>query len=440
MRNLKKIIIYLISAILLFGVGYGGYGIATKYISPKNENTNENETETTKKEEKENKKEERTAKKEKKEKKEIEEPQSDEWKEAYIEWINKQKEGATFKLCYVNEDSIPEIISFGECNADGTTFATYANGKVQEKNVWGMGVSYIERKNVLDDGSGNMGNYYDHIYAIQNGKWVQIAKGEYGIGDNMELDPADESDYSYTWNGKNMSKENYKKNLKKIYDKKYATNLEGSDKCVSAEKIIDELNGADGKTTQAARKAVKVVYKRYKNDQEYMTVKGLDSERNVVWKYTTDKHPSAELEATGCVRRNNKNKVYIFDSEKIISKRISDGKTLWTAMASPAGHVYKFDSKENLYIVGYYDNVLYKISAEGENIWETDLSETGNYWPEEISVSGAEVTVLCDGNDNDVDEGTKHEVVLSAETGEIEENDAELNSSAKDKSMLQMKE
>ena len=56
MRNLKKIIIYLISAILLFGVGYGGYGIATKYISPKNENTNENETETTKKEEKENKK------------------------------------------------------------------------------------------------------------------------------------------------------------------------------------------------------------------------------------------------------------------------------------------------------------------------------------------------------------------------------------------------
>lgn len=123
------------------------------------------------------------------------------------------------------------------------------NGQVQEENVWGMGVSYIEGRNVLDDGGGNMGNYYDHIYTIRKGKWVQIAKGEYGIGDNTELDVEDESNYSYTWNGKKMSKENYEKNLKKIYDKKSATNLDDSYKCVSAEELINELIGSDEETT-----------------------------------------------------------------------------------------------------------------------------------------------------------------------------------------------
>ena len=41
MRIMKKIILYLISGILLFGVGYVGYGITTQYIMPKTEKTNE---------------------------------------------------------------------------------------------------------------------------------------------------------------------------------------------------------------------------------------------------------------------------------------------------------------------------------------------------------------------------------------------------------------
>ena len=246
MRIMKKIILYLISGMLLFGVGYVGYGITTQYIMPKTKKTSGNKVAKTK----EDKKEKKTSKtKEKGEKEQKEQQQSDEWKEAYVEWINTQKDGATFKLCYVNEDTIPEIISLGESMSDGTTFATYANGQVQEENVWGMGVSYVEGENVLDDGGGNMGNYYDHIYTIQKGKWFQIAKGEYGIGDNTELDVEDESNYSYTWNGKKMSKENYEKNLKKIYDKKSAIELNDSDRCISAEELINELIGSDEETT-----------------------------------------------------------------------------------------------------------------------------------------------------------------------------------------------
>ena len=179
--------------------------------------------------------------------------------------------------------------------------------------------------------------------------------------------------------------------------------------------------------TQAAgkRKAVRVVYKReYKNNKEFMRVKGLDSKKKVVWKYTTKKHTATELDSTYCVRRKNKNKVYIFDSKKIILKRKSDGKTLWTAKASPAGHVYKFDKKENLYVTGYYDDNVYKISAKGKRVWKTNVSKTGNYWPyssqkEKIRISGDKLIIPYDRNEKDTDSGKKHKVVFSTKTGEI---------------------
>ena len=179
--------------------------------------------------------------------------------------------------------------------------------------------------------------------------------------------------------------------------------------------------------TQAAgkRKAVKVVYKReVKNNKEFMTVKGLDSKKKVVWKYTTKKHTKADLEATYCVRRKNKNKVYIFDGRKIILKRKSDGKTLWTAKASPGGHVYKFDKKENLYVTGYFDDNVYKISAKGKRVWKTNVSKTGNYWPyssqkEKIRISGDKLIIPYDNNEKDTDSGKKHKVIFSTKTGEI---------------------
>lgn len=168
------------------------------------------------------------------------------------------------------------------------------------------------------------------------------------------------------------------------------------------------------------QKAVKVIYKReYKNDKEFMTVKGLNSKKKVVWKYTTKKHTATELDQTGCVRRNSKNKVYIFDGRKIVLKRKTDGKTLWTATASPAGHIYKFDKKENLYITGFYDTNVYKISAKGKRIWRTNMSKTGNYWPYKIIASDEKVTVLYEKNEKDTGSGKKHNVVFSAKTGKI---------------------
>lgn len=150
-----------------------------------------------------------------------------------------------------------------------------------------------------------------------------------------------------------------------------------------------------------------------------MTIKGLDSKKKVVWKYVTNKHAATELDSTYCIRRKNKNKVYVFDGRKVVLLRKTDGKKLWTTKASPAGHIYKFDSKENLYVTGCYDDNVYKISAKGKRVWKTNVSETKNYWPEKIKKSGNNVTITYKANEKDAEGKNKHKVVFDAKTGKI---------------------
>lgn len=98
----------------------------------------------------------------------------------------------------------------------------------------------------------------------------------------------------------------------------------------------------------------------YADNKEFMRVKGLDSNKKVVWKYVTKKYPATELSCTKCISR--KDKVYVFENSKVIVFRKKDGKRLWTsAKLSSAGHVYKFDKNNNLYVTGYYDQNIYKI-------------------------------------------------------------------------------
>ena len=91
--------------------------------------------------------------------------------------------------------------------------------------------------------------------------------------------------------------------------------------------------------TQAAKPAATTVKSKtsYSNSKESMTVRGLDAKKTVVWKYVTKKYTATELPRTKCIVR--KDKVYVFESSKIVVLRKKDGKQLWTAKkVSPAGH------------------------------------------------------------------------------------------------------
>ena len=170
------------------------------------------------------------------------EASSDEWKQAYINWVN-QRPDWTYVLFDVNGDDIPEIAAHSGNMADGGAVGTYANGKVQEIPIARCGLISVQGQNVVDNSDGHMGRYYDYVYKIDDGRWVQIGDGEYGDdGDTtMETDKYGNSTikFVYTWNGEKVSEDEYSANLKKLIDVDLADDIGYQE--VSSSEIISQI-------------------------------------------------------------------------------------------------------------------------------------------------------------------------------------------------------
>lgn len=170
------------------------------------------------------------------------EASSDEWKEAYINWVN-QRPDWTYVLFDVNGDDIPEIAAHSGNMADGGAVGTYANGKVQEIPIARCGLISVQGQNVVDNSDGHMGRYYDYVYKIDDGRWVQIGDGEYGDdGDTtMETDKYGNSTikFVYTWNGEKVSEDEYSANLKKLINVDLADEIGYQE--VSSSEIISQI-------------------------------------------------------------------------------------------------------------------------------------------------------------------------------------------------------
>lgn len=170
------------------------------------------------------------------------EASSDEWKQAYINWVN-QRPDWIYVLFDVNGDDIPEIAAHSGNMADGGAVGTYANGKVQEIPIARGGLISVQGQNVVDNSDGHVGRYYDYVYKIDDGRWVQIGDGEYGDdGDTtMETDKYGNSTikFVYTWNGENVSEDEYSANLKKLIDVDLADEIGYQE--VSSSEIISQI-------------------------------------------------------------------------------------------------------------------------------------------------------------------------------------------------------
>lgn len=170
------------------------------------------------------------------------EASSDEWKQAYINWVN-QRPDWTYVLFDVNGDDIPEIAAHSGNMADGGAVGTYANGKVQEIPIARGGLISVQGQNVVDNSDGHVGRYYDCVYKIDDGRWVQIGDGEYGDnGDTtMETDKYGNSTikFVYTWNGEKVSEDEYSANLKKLIDVDLADEIGYQE--VSSSEIISQI-------------------------------------------------------------------------------------------------------------------------------------------------------------------------------------------------------
>lgn len=169
----------------------------------------------------------------------------------------------------------------------------------------------------------------------------------------------------------------------------------------------------------AGGKATKVKATRiHGQSTEYMMIRGINAKKKTVWKYKTKTCPATQLTQTKCVVR--KNRVYIFEGSTLRVVKKSNGKKLWIRKnITLAGHMLTFDSKNNLYIIGYYEDTVYKISSKGKILWQTDISETGNIWPYKLKCKNNKLVIYFENNEKNWDSSGNHVVKLSKKTGKL---------------------
>lgn len=166
----------------------------------------------------------------------------EEWQAAYKDWVGKWSDDTRFELFDMNGDDVPEIVRVGSCMADGATVATCTPDGIWEEEIYRIGMWYIPGGNVLDNNDGNMGVFYDRVFEIKDGKWVQIGDGEYGMEDNMNPEYDENGDYvfRYKWDGKEVTKKKYEKILKKLFGNRKPEAL--GNEAVSYHEIINQIS------------------------------------------------------------------------------------------------------------------------------------------------------------------------------------------------------
>ena len=111
---------------------------------------------------------------------------------------------------YLNDDDIPELWFSNGIFASGGILCTYNGVETDSVYTSADGFDYVERGNRFKSSNGNMGLYFDTIYAIENGKFVTVGYGEQVIKEEYYYtDPWTDDKFDYTWNGQTVSAEEY---------------------------------------------------------------------------------------------------------------------------------------------------------------------------------------------------------------------------------------
>lgn len=149
------------------------------------------------------------------------------WQKAYLQYLENDTDPqiqSGYTLINLADNGIPQIVEVGDCEATGCRIVHYGNDKVHVTQLNRLYFSYIPHSNLLLNSEGNMDTYYDLLYRLQNGELTLIASGFYGAEDNSNVQFDDNGDpiYQYEWEGTFMSKDDYQKELSKLYDSSQA--------------------------------------------------------------------------------------------------------------------------------------------------------------------------------------------------------------------------
>ena len=147
------------------------------------------------------------------------------WARAYVDFIIQdtqddiklRDEGASYMLLYLDGDEIPELyIDYGFTYA-GAKICTW-DGKQVNFEYTGASdyLTYYEKENCFHTRGGRMDVYYDVIYQIKNGAIQEKARGDREV---LSYDP---EEIRYSWNGENVSENQYNAALAAVFDESKA--------------------------------------------------------------------------------------------------------------------------------------------------------------------------------------------------------------------------
>lgn len=149
-------------------------------------------------------------------------PKPEAWKQAYRDYIvrDAQESGcelsySDYYLVYLDGDDIPELYIYYSPLASGQKLCTYQGGTLSSLNLADSALYFIPKANQFMLSCGRMDTYWESVYRIDHGAFVETARGDItGNG----YDENEEMVYSYTWNGSPVSQEEYDANLFAAFD------------------------------------------------------------------------------------------------------------------------------------------------------------------------------------------------------------------------------
>lgn len=160
-----------------------------------------------------------------------------EWGQAYLDYINNMEVGSDdsnreetlntwdYTLIYLDDDDIPELMIETNMEAGGELIATYYDGEVVDYVLSRIGTKYIPETGLLYTDTGHMDEYPVFITKLENGQFTQLAEGVYYLSDeererlaNVDESWEDSVNYTYEWEGQEVTKEEFNSNIASYID------------------------------------------------------------------------------------------------------------------------------------------------------------------------------------------------------------------------------
>ena len=168
-----------------------------------------------------------------------------EWKNTLIDYVENYVDknmNIGYDLIYIDDNDIPELVEYGNCEAVGCRIGIVSGDTVNVKQFSRLGYAYIEKGNVINNCDGLMGYYHDTVYEIKDGKLNLILDGKYhDLNDVPTQDENGNFVYEYYIGDERVTKEIYEGKVEELIPaNKIASNPEW-DKYKSLNAIKKEI-------------------------------------------------------------------------------------------------------------------------------------------------------------------------------------------------------